>query len=662
MALNRIGPIPIDHRNPQLRWSAPDDGIGLRAVAISGQAAVASVQQLSELVANPDRRKTNGGKSGVLEYIDMDGALVGGHRGWYLLASGDESAERPWSVTAFQPFSLAGVELGDNGQVVVSRSARARSNSFGLTPVAMVADPSWSEIAAGDPFVPAPGSASVLLREYDPTSPHSTPALTPALGTRSLLIYVASMVAGVDVLPSVVVPSARLEDSSWVANRGSDVRVFDRRLMREVYGPRHRFDAMTDIYVTNGLLRFRVGNRGLSPFVAVEAFSGGTWRAEGCVSLATATADVLRGARLVRLTPEVATVVLSVRTVGDVSVTLRRGARGLDIHHGADLPPLAPFSRSVQWRGMPPTMAVTGASTGTGKFGNGLALTGMIQWPWPPDQPKASWAFAFWWLPSASSASQPNSGLLALIDSAGLVGGVSYTASDRKLHMSNGATTLDSAALTFSAGNAVFVAVSLSPAGMALTVATPTQVAATVSNTSNASGTTDTNYNSFAFGALGAPYGSTTYGTGPYGGVQIASPIGGVIDNLMLFDNAITPTEAALLSLSGGRWSNLPQPESRMIWAAPFDTKVVPTGSLVTNGRRFETTAENGPTRAPDDWGLTKALAVLKPVSAVSPFGVSAIATHLDVYAYLATTTTNDDIAHHHAQYAAASEQEIRYR
>ena len=666
MSLDRIGPIAVDHRNPVITWSSTEVD-GVRPCRVTGQAEQASVRQLSELVANPDRRITVGGFSGVLEYVALSGP-VAEFAGWYLLDAIDVTAERPWTVANFgtsllKPFSLSATYLGSNLEVVVARSARARGNAHGLVPVAVVADPFWTQHAEGEPFVPVPSGGSAFARSYDPTA-HSTPTVSPAGGGRSLLMYAAAMASSVDTLPPVVVPAPRYTDAdvpTWARDRGGDVRAYDRRSMREVFGPGHPFHRTTDVMITNGMIRFWIGNRGLIPFLNVQAFYDGSWREVGCLGLSAHADDVLRGVRVVRLTPEVATVVLTSRLSGNVAVTVRRGSRSIEVGHGSELPPYTSVERAVYWLGMPPAQAIVNVTSGTGKFLGGLTVDGYGIWTWPPDLANSGWAVAGRWLPSNSSATQANSGLLSILDVSGTPVEVFFTTADNKLNLRVGATTISTPALTFAAEEPVSWAVSLGPSGMILTVRIGlTTVQA--SNPSTSSGSAASTYSAFAIASVsGTPYGSGAYGDGPYGGL-VTIPLNGVMDDLMIFDGPLLVPEAASLVAAAGPLDNLPDPEGRLIWYAPFDARAQPLGSQLAVGRRFEATTEGGATRHPDEWGMTKGLAALGAVGAISPFGISATGTRLDAVAFLATSAPGDDVADYHVQFAAASEQEVRVR
>lgn len=167
MSLDYIGPIRIDHRNPRLEWTSDADPSGIRTANISGQSLVASVQQLSELVSNPDLFQTVGAHSGVLAWVHTTGPLVGVFRGLYLLRPGSVSAERPWSVTPFMPFSLSGAYLGDGAEVVYVHSWRTVPNGHGFIGTPAAYNPfSGGELVIGS-------SIEGTVREADELLPHN---------------------------------------------------------------------------------------------------------------------------------------------------------------------------------------------------------------------------------------------------------------------------------------------------------------------------------------------------------------------------------------------------------------------------------------------------------------------------------------------------------
>ena len=50
-----------------------------------------------------------------------------------------------------------------------------------------------------------------------------------------------------------------------MALRGLDVRAWDRRTGRRVWGPRYPFQEPSDVVVDNGIIRVRGGSRGTPP-------------------------------------------------------------------------------------------------------------------------------------------------------------------------------------------------------------------------------------------------------------------------------------------------------------------------------------------------------------------------------------------------------------
>lgn len=113
--LNAIGPVPVIYRDPKLSWTSTPTGHGIRSCSITGLIELAKAQELSELVNNPAAQVTIGPATGVLEWIDMDGDVVGPFEGWYLLESFELSVEHQYSFngpTGPTPFSLTCTYLG----------------------------------------------------------------------------------------------------------------------------------------------------------------------------------------------------------------------------------------------------------------------------------------------------------------------------------------------------------------------------------------------------------------------------------------------------------------------------------------------------------------------------------------------------------------------
>lgn len=468
MGLDRIGPVVVDHRNPTLTWTSGASISGARSCRIAGQSSLASVQQLSEMVTDPDQRITIGEHAGVLKYVVMTGDVVGAFRGWYLLDSFDDVAERPWSVTPFAPFSLSAAYLGEREPIIL-RSSRPRLNDFAISAVAAVADPFWTE--AGTDQSMGFSLLSSLTREYDPR-PHAPdlPALSPS-GRK--LVYVTTVTADESL---VIVPEPRRNDAdvpTWASLHGGDVRAFDRSEDREVFGPSHPFERTSDLLVTNGMVRFWIGNRGLIPWLNVAAFRSGEWREMGVVSLAP-TAGALAGARLIRCTPDEATVALSVRTTGAVHVTLRRGERMIRLGIGPERSPSTSYARTLAWDAMPPTLARSSVSSAAGRFGSGasVAAGGALTFAWPGDASSDAWSVSGRWTPDAASTAKGDTtiGSVNAVDGTPLAV-VAWRASDDKVTLTMDGVTIAGPVLTFSSGQAVgFCARFDTVSGLALSV------------------------------------------------------------------------------------------------------------------------------------------------------------------------------------------------
>lgn len=648
MSLRYLGPVPVtEHFDPSFSWTS-EDVAGIRGASISGELPWSKAQQLSELVNNGARRITIGSHSGVLEYVHLDDVMLRDFQGFYLFRSFDVDADHASSLNGVDgpvPFSVDAAYLGDitHREVVVVRSARPRANDHGLDPSSIVANP-FSDDA--EQFPVSPGGES-FTREYDPAD------YTPGGGTSADMLLHTGSVNGTDALARVVPLSlpTSVTTPTWVSQRSGDVRGWDRREGRHVDGAGHSFKETTDLLVSNGILRFWVGNRGLIPFLNIQVRKGGAWREVGTLLLASPVgSDKLLGARLKTLTPEAAVLILSVRNVGDVTVRLQRGWRSVVVLN-------APY---VGWAGAPPAKAITGVTNGTGAFGNGLVVDSG-DWArlwWPPEL--MSWAVALRWLPTAASATQVDSGLVNLRDASGTeVMTLRYYAADKTIRWAKGGSSLSTAPLTFSAGQSVWGAMRQTATGRTLSVRT-----ATLAHGSDA--VMDlTELETIGIGRVSealssGAYGAGAYGMGPYGATTASGGVyaNGVIDNVQLFD-ALSDAEAAALSTSATALGSLPN-EGRMVWYAPFDAKPIPLGSLLTDGLMYETTTDGGSTRAPDVTGLTKGLAVLRDVGAKAP-GL-ALEGADEVLAFVATGSANDDLDDHHNQFAAVYEQEVRVR
>lgn len=646
--LRRIGPLDVSYKDPGLSWTSQPGSSGVRGVSISGLVELHRAQQLSELVNNPARSVTVGGYTGVLEYLHFDGHVVSPFTGWYLLDQFSINIEHRYSfngVTGPTPFSLSGYHLGRLGPVV-ARSARARPNDLSLAATALVSDPFGRDSATDDPFAHSPGG-NLARRPFDANPYGQAAPAVRSLGFRAGLVSQS----GSDLVP-IVVPVAQTPQTY-----GADCRAYDRRDEREVFGPGHPFAVPTDLVLTNGLIRCRPGPAGTPAFLHLEAMYPDAWQQVGCVQLAEQ--DVLLGARLAAVAPDLATLVVLVQDQGEVAVTLHRGERMLRIRHGGDRQPVVSVPRVVGWLGIPPTRQLSGAGNGTGRYGRGLTTSGIVEWPWPGV--RDAWAVSGVWLPTAASTAQADSGVIALVAANGDTSRLRWDAATDTVKWDHGGSTLTTPLLAFAAAAPVSWSISFDSTTARLVV----RVGSTTFTSSAAVGpsTSEPNWSSILVGAATTGFGLAAFGSGVFGGSSPTSALGGVLDNLMVFDGPLTDAESTALLASSTALGGLPSPEGRLVWHAPFDADVKPLGSALTAGRRYQATAEGGATRDPDDNGLTKGLGVLRSVATSrTPFGVILPGTTFEVGAFLATTEAQDDVAHHHQQFAATSEQELRVR
>lgn len=656
-----IGPVAVDYRDPNVTWTSESIN-GIRSCSITGLVTWTQAQQLSELVNNPARRITVGGESGVLEYLDLDDFHIRSFKGWYLLQSfSGPEVEHRFSVQVDRmagpvPFSLDAAYLGDgtHREVILARSSRDIVNGYVVEPRSLIVNPFWDETTAGGNFPVNPGGTR-FTREYDSSSIYNV--ANPAPPTRNVVLH-----SGNGDFPSVV-PLAPVK---WTADRGGDVRAYDRTEGRHVYGP-HAFASTTDILITNGIVRFWVGNRLVPAFLNVSVYRTGVWREVGSLLLAhQGSSDYLLAARLVSVTPEAAVVSLTVQNQGEVLVRLNRGERMLRIKHGTGTPQA---SRHVAWLGTPPYRVMSNVTNGTGQFSNGLVVNsgGAAQFWWPPEVPATEWVVNLRWLPTAASSTQASSGLLGFFASSGTeVASLSWDATSKALRWTANAVTLSSAALTFSAGAIIAIALRQTPTGRTLSVRVAGGAVAHTSDGAFDPGAPS--YASIGIGQsggtiTGGAYGSGAYGSGAYGGSVVSgtSYANGVIDNVGILDK-LTDAETVTLLSTAAAMGGLPN-EGRLVWYAPFDSKPIPLGSAFADGRVYETTTDGGSTRAPDANGLTRAIAVLAlGVSKRTGLALMADNTSHEFGAFLATTNAQDDLGDHHSQFSASNAQEVRVR
>lgn len=611
---------------------------------LSGQASWTIVSALRELILNRDAVSYLGSYRGVLEFVQTDHPELNRFTGMCLLQGfswdvGDSETIPDSGVPV--PFTIKGVLLG-GAQLVLATSAQARPNTNGIVANFLVADPVGADASQGTTFSYPPGG-SFFTREF----------LSDTGVSKQLALYTGTL----DQLLTLGVP-----DWDEHFDYGAAVRAFDRSRDQVPVGRNHRFARSTDMQVMNGMIGFWVGSEGDIPYLNVQSYVGGVVCEEGTIALTANSAQTMLRARLVRITKEEAAVVLSVKGLGEISVVLRRGARRIDIHHGEELPPFLSTTRTVRWLGGPPPVEFTGVTSNTGRFGSGIRGT-LMRWRWPNVVAK-EWGASGWWLPGSTSIVQADSGLFGLLDSAGLVGGLTYTAATKKLNFALGASVVSSQVLTFAANTPIFWHIGFTLAeGMTLHVGVQGGAIAGATATGAGPNTADQKYSHMSIGALGAGLvGATSFASTASGLILRDSAANGTQDNLMVFDGPLSLAESTALFASVAALADLPQPEGRLVWYGPYDTTPVPLGSAVASGRRFQATAENGSIRSPASWGFTKVLAALGAVTAQSPFGLTATASKLDASAILATTGTKDDMADHHSQFVGATSQEPMVR
>lgn len=252
---------------------------------------------------------------------------------------------------------------------------------------------------------------------------------------------------------------------------------------------------------------------------------------------------------------------------------------------------------------------------------------------WPAAATPAAWSVAGWWLPSLADAFEAASTLFNVVDDSGVVAAsLQFDDAARKLFVLLGAGEAVSDALTFAAGEDVFIAVRFDTVdGLALTVSTDAGGVQHFTDPSTDPGTDGV----FAQLALGG--------------------VNGVLDELAVFAGRLTDDQTAALAGDTAQLVSLPV-TPRCVWYAPFDPDLAPTPGALASGRRVETAA--------DDNGFLRVVASLADVSADAGFGIasSADVTGIDLMAGLATAGAEDTAADMHDQFATANEQATRVR
>lgn len=476
-------------------------------------------------------------------------------------------------------------------EAVVTRSARVKEGVASAK--ALVVAP-FADAA----FETSPGGDGVGTRQYDPGRHDSgRETITSPL---DLTFRQGTVTTAADALAKIVLPTVDTGDPpAWVSSRGHEARAYDRRHNREVYGP-HWFDEPSDIIVTNGVIRFWVVAGG---YLAVDAVNDGAWHHVGYLQV---TAGALTSARLASISRDRVVVSLTDGT-STIRAECRRGERMIRCSGGVRL----------AWKNEPPAIQRYGITSVAGQFGKAAAFADvdLIEMAWPAT--KTSWAFAGWWLPDDSSATQADCGIwYATDDTPALVSTLFYR--DGALEWTQDGDTLTSAPLTFDAGEPVFIALSYTADARRLSVKVESGSISYATDVVG-TGTAEDNFASFVlapmFGDLGG-YSDTYSDTYDLVGVGTWA-----FDNAMVFGEGLSATEAAVLSNATAGLGSLPEAESRLVWYSHFDD--------------------------PADSGLTPGVVTVGD----------------DQGAYLALAgATYDDVADHVAQFSAEFEQQIRVR
>lgn len=654
-----IGPLVTAPYDFSASLSSQSTGKGFRGASLQGTFPIADAHHLSELVDDPSLRRTVGDATGTLVEVWSSNANEERKNGWYLLTGSDFGTvlDPDWPYASVR---LSGTYLGGSGRrPFLARSARAKVTSYGV-PKAVVVSPYRPEGDGGEPFALPPGG-TYLTREYDPTSRRD---VRTQGSTRRLPMYVGTPTQ----LGAVAFPRPPRWTTSvppdWLLERGGDVRVVDRSEEREVSAG-HWFDRPTDLRVENGLLSYWVGSIYGTPYLTVHAVSEGEYRQVGYLYLADpGTSSDLLGIEVRRSGPDEAEVVMEVQDKGIVTLRLLRGEPTIRISHGLPFPNRN-TSRFVGWYGVPPASAVEGVTSEPGAYANGIRVDGgTAVLRWPSEAETSDFAACLAWTPDAASGSQPNSGLAAFKSQEGTdIATLRWIPSSRVIEYASIDGTLTSPSVTFGAGDPIVVAVSVGPSGKSLTVRA-TETVQTIAVSGVGTGT----YGFVDLGkvAIDPPdtfgFGGGLFSDGGFGGSEVPVTVfgsEGVIDNFMVFGQALSNAEARTLVAAPTALGGIPFPESRLVLHASLDPDPMMGGSPVNDGVTYHATSDGGSTRA-NAFGLTLGITVLSPGFSKQPgLAVRRTGTTMDLAAVVATAESGTDLTDLRDQFAAEFEQEL---
>lgn len=438
---------------------------------------------------------------------------------------------------------------------------------------------------------------------------------------------IAGFTSALDTLPGIlpVMFQPDGDPSPQVEYRGGDVVAIDRSGDvggRIVPGPSHHFQRTTDLMLTNGLIRVWCGNRGLPPFLNLEAFLDGEWRAAGTIHLAAESSidfNALEGARLVDVTPERAIAVLTVHDHGPYYVTLLRGERGVRVQSGDAVFPIVSGTRRVKFMGAPPANALTALTRVGSSRGSAYRMISSSRqsYFWPPDVDVDEWSLSVEWQSDLdyTTGGPHDDGAVCSIrrrDNT-LLARVHYDPSAHRMRFTVGSQTLSSPVLGdgITLGKVVRVVASFSTTyGMRLTVWAP-----------GLSGGGGDVYHDLYHDLYGGSEGTETdiYHAADASltvSPATSSPIyalkigpgsdfmanGGDYDQVLIVRDWMSEAEAETLVESEERLHGLPEPIGRCVWAQHCDVDPVFSGGSAADGRV---------SGAVDDWGATRVIVAL---------------------------------------------------
>lgn len=674
-----IGPVNATLFNMEFEWTGAVDSQGFRQASLSATVERPKAEQIVELTSNPHRTQSVGLARGVLEIFFPEGDFLGPYRGFYLFGTAkltnrsDTLTDRVRYPKGLVDLSMDMVFLGDlsSRQPVIARSAREKQNDFGLTPKTLVPNPFWGQDEDGQRMLVEPAAATFITREYDPSS--YDPRIISA-SSRRLGIYWDDP----EDLPSTLVPVIEQDyrngsstTPGWVAYRGHDVRAWDRREEREVYGS-HSFRSTTDIVLTNGLFRVWVGNRGLPAFLTTETCVEGVWLSSGVLRLDGLETHTLTGAKLVKVTPEQATLSLELQGAGVVLCTLVRGERGVRITHGSLLTEVS-TSRRVAWDIVPPYLELDNeAFDSQVQFQGGLRMDdASLRFVWPPELPTSEWTVAFYWQPNTTTdaleleewgsstwgdgvwgGALPDSMIFTLEDSVGnAIGRLTFEAVAQVFTFTLGSQALVTPLQALIVEPVLFIVRFSTTRGLSFWVKAATGPAVHLANAAYTDpGTAELTYSAFGVGSAGGyPFGEGDFGEFPFG---LISGGNGSYDTVQIYDGWLTDEEAESLEIRTSRVDELVTPESRLVWQATMDVDSA-FSSDIDPGMVLQ--------GLPDEQGLSRVIVSLE-TSSTSEFGLSQVTSSTEFGAYILLGETGDDPAEVHAQFASVSEQEVRIR